>query len=85
MKRTPIAKVMSANLTMIQRGQSTSEAYEIFKHAPFHHLPVLDAHSPVGVLSDGNIHSVIVLGQGGGVVGNVTTTDVVQLPLEQFR
>jgi predicted transcriptional regulator len=51
MKRTPITKVMSAHLTTIQRGQRISEAYEIFKNAPFHHLPVLDGDAPVGVLS----------------------------------
>jgi CBS-domain-containing membrane protein len=85
MKRTPLTTIMSADLTTIQRGRSISEAYETFKHAPFQHLPVCDGHSPVGVLSDGNIHSVTVLEQGGGVVGNVTTTDHVQLPLERFR
>jgi len=55
MKRTPITKVMSADLTTIQRGQRISEAYEIFKHAPFHHLPVLDGASAVGVLSSTDI------------------------------
>jgi len=130
---------MSTDLTTIQRGQRISEAYEIFKHAPFHHLPVLDGDSPVGVLSsmdilrlaydvdgtddrtlgvfldhqytiddamtpdpsslpdtatvkeaaellrDGAIHSVIVVDQSGGVSGIVTTTDLVQFLLEQFR
>ncbi len=139
MKRTPITKVMSADLTTIQRGQRISEAYEIFKNAPFHHLPVLDGKTPVGVLSstdilrlaydvdgtddraldaildhqftidnamtpdpstvpetatvkeaaellsDGAIHSVIVLGESGDVAGIVTTTDLVQFLLEQFR
>ncbi len=139
MKRTPITKVMSADLTTIQRGQRISEAYEIFKRAPFHHLPVLDGDSLVGVLSstdilrltydidgtddrtlemfldhqftiddamspdvlslpntatvkdaaemlsDGTVHSVIVLEQGGGIAGIVTTTDLVQFLLEQFR
>ncbi len=37
------------------------------------------------VLSDGAIHSVIVLEQSGGVAGIVTTTDLVQFLLEQFR
>ena len=139
MKRTPITKVMSADLTTIQRGQLISEAYEIFKNAPFHHLPVLDGGAPVGVLSstdilrlaydvdgtdertlkvfldsqftiedamtpdpsslpdsamakeaaelmsDGAIHSVIVLDESGGVAGIVTTTDLVRFLLEQFR
>ncbi len=139
MKRTPITKVMSADLTTIQRGQRISEAYQIFKHAPFHHLPVLDGGSPVGVLSstdilrlaydvdgtddrtlaafldhqftiedamtpdppslphtatvkeaaellsDGAIHSLIVLDQSGGVAGIVTTTDLAQFLIEQFR
>lgn len=139
MKRTPITKVMSADLTTIQRGQHISEAYEIFKNAPFHHLPVLDGGAPVGVLSstdilrlaydvdgtdertlkvfldsqftiedamtpdpsslpdsamakdaaelmsDGAIHSVIVLDESGGVAGIVTTTDLVRFLLEQFR
>jgi signal-transduction protein with cAMP-binding, CBS, and nucleotidyltransferase domain len=139
MKRTPITKVMSAPLTTIQRGQRISEAYEIFKNAPFHHLPVLDGDAPVGVLSstdilrlaydvdgtddrtleifldyqftiedamtsdplslpdtatvkeaaellsDGAVHSVIVLEQNGGIAGIVTTTDLVQFLLEQFR
>jgi signal-transduction protein with cAMP-binding, CBS, and nucleotidyltransferase domain len=139
MKRTPITKVMSAHLTTIQRGQRISEAYEIFKNAPFHHLPVLDGDSPVGVLSStdilrlvydidgtddrtleifldyqftiedamtpdplslpdtatvkeaaellskGAVHSVIVLEQSGGIAGIVTTTDLVQFLLEQFR
>lgn len=139
MKRTPISKVMSTDLTTIQRGQRISEAYEIFKHAPFHHLPVLDGTSPVGVLSstdilrlaydvdgtddrtlevfldsqfsiddamtpdpsslpesatikeaaellsDGAMHSVIVLDSGGAIAGIVTTTDLVQFLLEQFR
>lgn len=139
MKRTPITKVMSTDLTTIQRGQRVSEAYEIFKGSPFHHLPVLDGDTPVGVLSstdilrlaydvdgfddralgafldhqftiedamtrdlsslpdtatvkeaaetlgDGAIHSVVVVGASGGVVGIVTTTDLVQFLLEQFR
>jgi CBS domain-containing membrane protein len=139
MKRTPITNVMSADLTTIQRGQRISEAYEIFKHAPFHHLPVLDGKSSVGVLSstdilrlaydvdgtddraleaildhqftiddamtpdlstlpdtatvkeaaellsDGATHSVIVLEQSGDPAGIVTTTDLVQFLLEQFR
>jgi CBS domain-containing protein len=139
MKRTPITKVMSADITTIQRGQRISEAYVLFKHAPFHHLPVLDGATPVGVLSstdilrlaydvdgtddrtlealldhqftledamtpdpsslpdtasvkeaaellsDGSIHSVIVLDQSGGVAGIVTTTDLVRFLLEQFR
>ena len=139
MKRTPITKVMSADLTTIQRGQRLSEAYAIFKDAPFHHLPVLDGESPVGVLSstdilrlaydiegtddrtlevfldrqftiedamtpdpsslpdlatvkdaaerlsDGAIHSVIVLDQSGGIAGIVTTTDLVRFLLDQFR
>ena len=139
MKKTPITKVMSADLTTIQRGQRLSEAYEIFQHAPFHHLPVLDGGSPVGVLSsndilrlaydidgtddrtlgafldgqftiddamtpspsslpdsatvkdaaevlsDGAIHSVIVLQQSGAIAGIVTTTDLAQFLLDQFR
>lgn len=55
MKRTPITKVMSAAPTTIQRGQPISEAYEILKQAPFHHLPVLDGSAPVGVLSSTDI------------------------------
>lgn len=55
MKRISITKVMSSEPTTIQRGQRISEAYEIFKHAPFHHLPVLDGDSPVGVLSSTDI------------------------------
>ncbi len=139
MKRTNITKVMSIDLTTIQRGQRISEAYEIFKHAPFHHLPVLDGHAPVGVLSstdilrlaydvdgtddrtlevfldsqftiedamtpapsslpdsatvkeaaellsDGAMHSVIVVGESGDLAGIVTTTDLVRFLLEQFR
>lgn len=139
MKRTAITKVMSTDVTTIQRGQPISEAYEIFKDAPFHHLPVLDGQSPVGVLSstdilrlvydvdgtddrtlevfldsqfniddamtpdptslpesatikeaaellsDGTMHSVIVLDHDGAIAGIVTTTDLVQFLLEQFR
>ena len=130
---------MSANLTTIQRGQPISEAYEILKGAPFHHVPVLDGDVPVGVLSstdilrlaydadgtserrlevfldhqftiedamtsnlstlpdtatvkdaaeklsDGAMHSVIVLDQNGHLGGIVTTTDLVRFLLEQFR
>ena len=36
-------------------------------------------------LSDDARHSVIVLEQGGGIAGIVTTTDLVQFLLEQFR
>ena len=139
MKKIPITKVMSANLTTIQRGQRLSEAYEVFQHSPFHHLPVLDGDSPVGVLSstdilrlaydidgtddrtlrafldgqftideamtpdpsslpdsatvkdaadalsDGAIHSVIVVDERGGIAGIVTTTDLVRFLLDQFR
>ncbi len=139
MKKTPITKVMSADPATIQRGQRISEAYEIFKSAPFHHLPVLDGATSVGVLSstdilrlaydvdgtddraleelldhqfsiedamtpdpsslpdtatvkeaaellsDGSIHSVIVVDQSGGVVGIVTSTDLVRFLHDQFR
>lgn len=139
MKRTAITKVMSTDVTTIQRGQPISEAYEIFKDSPFHHLPVLDGQSPVGVLSstdilrlvydvdgtddrtlqvfldsqfniddamtpdptslpesatikeaadllsDGSMHSVIVLDDDGAIAGIVTTTDLVQFLVEQFR
>ena len=130
---------MSADPSTIQRGQPISEAYEILKLAPFHHLPVLDGAAPVGVLSstdilrlaydvdgtderalevfldhqftiddamtpdlstlpdtatvkdaaerlsDGSIHSVIVLDENKGLAGIVTTTDLVQFLLDQFR
>ncbi len=130
---------MSADPSTIQRGQPISDAYEILSNAPFHHLPVLDGDTPVGVLSstdilrlvydvdgtddralkvfldhqftiddamtedlstlpdsatvkdaaeilkDGRIHSVIVLEQNGRLGGIVTTTDLVQLLLQQFR
>ncbi len=139
MKRTAITKIMSASPTTIQRGQPISAAYEILKQAPFHHLPVLDGSSPVGVLSstdilrlaydvdgtddralgavldhqftiddamtpalstlpdtatvkdaaevlsDGAIHSVIVIDGSNGLIGIVTTTDLVKFLLEQFR
>ncbi len=139
MKRTAITNVMSSDVTTIQLGQPISEAYAIFKHASFHHLPVLDGDTPVGVLSstdilrlaydvdgtddralaslldyqfniqdamtaevsslpdtasvkdaaaalsDGTIHSVIVLDSGGSLMGIVTTTDLVQYLLEHFR
>ena len=130
---------MTANPTTIERGQPISEAYEILKHAPFHHLPVLDGDAPVGMLSstdilrlaydvdgtseralavfldhqfniddamtpelatlpdtatvkeaaqllsDGTIHSVIVLEQNGRLGGIVTTTDLVRYLLKQLH
>ncbi|MFT6289595.1 MAG: CBS domain-containing protein [Ilumatobacter sp.] len=139
MKSTPITKVMTTDLTTIQGGQRISAAYEIFKHATIHHLPVLDGESQVGVLSstdilrlaydvdgtddrsleslldhrftidnamtpdpsslpdtatvkeaaeilsDGSIHSVIVLERRGGAAEIVTTTELARFLLEQFR
>lgn len=42
---------MSAAPSTIQRGQPISEAYELLKSAPFHHLPVMDGSQVVGMLS----------------------------------
>jgi len=55
MKRIPITSVMSTDPSTIQRGQPISEAYGILKNSSFHHLPVLDGDTPVGVLSSTDI------------------------------
>ena len=46
---------MSADPSTIQRGQPISDAYRVLKNAPFHHLPVLEGDTPVGVLSSTDI------------------------------
>ncbi|MGF1598550.1 MAG: HPP family protein [Acidimicrobiales bacterium] len=55
MKRVPITKVMTAEPSTIQRGQPLSEAYDLLQNAPFHHLPVLDGDTPVGMLASTDI------------------------------
>lgn len=50
-----ITEIMSAHPTTIERSEPISNAYNILKRAPFHHLTVVDHDEPVGMLASTDI------------------------------
>jgi CBS domain-containing protein len=131
-KTEPISTVMTTNVVSIDRDQPLSEAYQALRGAGYHHIPVLEADRPVGmisstdilklaydvegsddrmlrsfldhqftiddamtpdlislpdtatvhdaadVLSQGQVHSVVIIDADGSLVGIVTTTDLIK-------
>ncbi|MCZ7631642.1 MAG: CBS domain-containing protein [Microthrixaceae bacterium] len=55
MENAQITSVMTADPVTVDRSDPISEAYAILRHAPFHHLPVLDGDEPVGLISSTDI------------------------------
>jgi CBS domain-containing membrane protein len=51
----PITTVMTSAIVSIDRDQPLSEAYQALRGASYHHIPVLDAGRPVGMLSSTDI------------------------------
>ena len=51
----PISTVMTSAIVSIDRDQPLSEAYNALRGASYHHIPVLDAGQPVGMLSSTDI------------------------------
>lgn len=54
-KREPISHVMSTEVKAVQKGMRISEAYACLKEMPFHHLPVVDGRTPVGMVSSSDL------------------------------
>ncbi len=50
-KNEPIRNIMTAQVTSVQRGQKPSEVRKLFEKEGFHHVPVLDGESLVGMIS----------------------------------
>ena len=55
MQDEPISTVMTSAIVSIDRDQPLSEAYNALRGAAYHHIPVLDAGEPVGMLSSTDI------------------------------
>ena len=49
--REPITSVMTADPSTVDVSQPLSEVYQLFRDAPFHHLPVMEGDKPVGMVS----------------------------------
>ena len=47
----PITDVMTTDPVTIELSDRISDAYEVLRGAPYHHLPVLDGDDPVGVVA----------------------------------
>lgn len=47
----PVTVLLTAKPITIDRSQPLSEAYHLLRSAPFHHLPVMDGDTPVGMIS----------------------------------
>ncbi|MDH3753453.1 MAG: CBS domain-containing protein [Acidimicrobiia bacterium] len=54
-KRDAITAIMTTDPTTIERTQPISEAYQLLRDAPFHHLVVTEGDEPVGVLATSDI------------------------------
>ena len=50
-----ITAIMTTDPTTIDRTQPISEAYQLLRDAPFHHLVVVDGDEPVGMLATTDI------------------------------
>ena len=52
MKHKPkLSDVMSPSPTTVHLGQPISDVYTLFQAKPFHHVPVVDGKTPVGLIS----------------------------------
>jgi CBS domain-containing protein len=134
MKNKPkLAEIMTTNPEVVETSQPISEVYDLFQNRDYHHIPVVDGRSPVGIISatdilklvydidgnddrmlrtfldhqftiddamstdlvtlnknamlrdavdamaPGNIHSVLVVDDGGQLEGIVTSTDLIRV------
>jgi len=131
-RREPISKVLTTEVTTVDRTAKLSHAYQLLTQAPFHHVPVVEGKKPVGIISsidvlrlaydaggsdqkamaamldyqfniddamsddlttlplsatvkdaankmsDGDIHSVLVVADNGDLAGIVTSTDLIR-------
>ena len=50
-----ITEIMTADPTTIERSDPISQAYDVLKRAPFHHLIVVEDDEPVGMLASTDI------------------------------
>ena len=56
MKHKPqLSDVMTAEPETVHLGQPLSDACEILESKPFHHVPVVDGRTPVGMISSTDI------------------------------
>ena len=56
MKHKPqLRDVMTVEPTTVHLGQPLSEAYEVLQSNTFHHVPVVDGSTPVGMVSSTDI------------------------------
>lgn len=55
MRREPITTVMTTDLVSVDRDQPLSEVYHVLKRASFHHIPVLEGDTPVGIISSTDV------------------------------
>lgn len=55
MRREPITKVMTTELVSVDRSQPLSEVYHVLKGNRFHHIPVIDGETPVGMISSTDV------------------------------
>ena len=50
-----ITDVMTPEPRTVERSEPLSEAYQLLRHAPFHHLVVVEGDEPVGMLATSDI------------------------------
>ena len=56
MKHKPhLSDVMTRDPQTVHLGQPLSDAYAVLQNHPFHHLPVVDGDTPVGMISSTDI------------------------------
>ena len=56
MKHKPqLSDVMTAEPTTVHLGQPLSDAYEVLQSHSFHHVPVVNGDTPVGMISSSDI------------------------------
>lgn len=139
MKHNPkITTVMTTDVKTVHRKQSLGDVWEILQDGSFHHVPVLDGSTPIGIvsstdilklvynyeatddrmlrtlldhefkledamsnaletvtvggtvhqaadlMSDGDLHSVLVLNEDGTLAGIVTSTDLLRFLRDQL-
>ena len=52
MKHKPkLRDVMTPNPSTVHNGQPISDVYTLFEERPFHHVPVVDGNTPIGLIS----------------------------------
>lgn len=56
MKNRPkISEVMTADPETVHTAQPLSDVYDLFQDRAYHHLPVVDGRTPVGIISAADI------------------------------